>query len=43
MKAYDTEERELVMEPAMKWAGNPNITLVLKILSLSITVQVRRS
>ncbi|XP_058181372.1 synaptotagmin-3-like [Rhododendron vialii] len=40
MKAYDTEERELVMEPAMKWAGNPNITLVLKILSLSITVQL---
>ncbi|KAF7132638.1 hypothetical protein RHSIM_Rhsim09G0150900 [Rhododendron simsii] len=40
MKAYNTEERELVMEPAMKWAGNPNITLVLKILSLSITVQL---
>ncbi|XP_058183080.1 synaptotagmin-3 [Rhododendron vialii] len=40
MKAYDTEERELVMEPAMKWAGNPNITLMLKILSLSITVQL---
>lgn len=43
IKAYDTEARELVMEPAIKWAGNPNITLVLKVLSLSITVQVRRS
>ncbi|KAH7841002.1 hypothetical protein Vadar_024391 [Vaccinium darrowii] len=40
IKAYDTEARELVMEPAIKWAGNPNITLVLKVLSLSITVQI---
>ena len=29
------------MEPAIRWAGNPNIVLGLKLLSLQITVQVR--
>ncbi|KAL6977208.1 Synaptotagmin-3 [Sarracenia purpurea var. burkii] len=40
LKVYETNERELVMEPAIKWAGNPNIVLVLKLLSLRITVQL---
>ncbi|GFS30068.1 calcium-dependent lipid-binding (CaLB domain) family protein [Actinidia rufa] len=31
LKVYETNEKELVMEPAIKWAGNPNIVLVLKI------------
>ncbi|KAL9263372.1 Synaptotagmin-3-like protein [Drosera capensis] len=39
MKVYDTNENELVMEPAMKWAGNPNIVLVVKLLSLRIRFQ----
>ncbi|KAK9271199.1 hypothetical protein L1049_026789 [Liquidambar formosana] len=27
MKVYFTEEKELIMEPSLKWAGNPNIII----------------
>lgn len=37
---YETNEKELIMEPSIKWAGNPNIVVVIKILSLPIKVQV---
>ncbi|KAK2993119.1 hypothetical protein RJ640_021791 [Escallonia rubra] len=40
LKIYETNERELVMEPAIKWAGNPNIIVSVKICSLRITVQL---
>ncbi|XP_042475631.1 synaptotagmin-3-like isoform X2 [Macadamia integrifolia] len=40
IKVYDSNEKELVIEPVVRWAGNPNITLVLKLLSLRITVQL---
>ncbi|KAK6928323.1 Synaptotagmin, SMP domain [Dillenia turbinata] len=40
IKIYETNENELVIEPAVRWAGNPNITLAMKLLFLSITVQV---
>ncbi|KAK3000621.1 hypothetical protein RJ639_020713 [Escallonia herrerae] len=40
LKIYETNERELVMEPAIKWAGNPNIIVSVKIYSLRITVQL---
>ncbi|KAJ4849795.1 Synaptotagmin-3 [Turnera subulata] len=40
LKVYETNEKDLVMEPAMKWAGNPNIILVLKVMSLPIRVQL---
>ena len=43
LKVYETNEKELVMELSIKWAGNPNIVLALKLMSLRITVQVRRS
>lgn len=43
IKVHETNEKELVMEPAVRWAGNPNITLVLKFLFLPITIQVRRA
>ncbi|KAF8403078.1 hypothetical protein HHK36_011172 [Tetracentron sinense] len=39
IKVYETNEKELVFEPLVKWAGNPNIVLVLKLFSLRITVQ----
>ncbi|KAI4382725.1 hypothetical protein MLD38_008651 [Melastoma candidum] len=29
IKVYETNEKELVMEPAVRWAGNPNIVLCL--------------
>ncbi|KAK9283339.1 hypothetical protein L1049_011579 [Liquidambar formosana] len=40
MKVFETNEKELVMEPAIRWAGNPNIILVLKLLSLRIKFQL---
>lgn len=45
IKFYETNEKELLFEPSIKWAGNPNIVLVIKLMSLRIKVQVcnRRS
>ncbi|KAL6646718.1 hypothetical protein ACP70R_015412 [Stipagrostis hirtigluma subsp. patula] len=40
MKVYTTDEQELIMEPSIKWAGNPNITVVVKAYGLKATVQV---
>ncbi|KAF3433947.1 hypothetical protein FNV43_RR25050 [Rhamnella rubrinervis] len=40
IKYYKTNEREVVMEPIFRWAGNPNIVLVLKLLSLRISIQL---
>lgn len=40
LKVYETNENELVMEPAIRWAGNPNIVMVVTILSLRITFQI---
>ncbi|WCJ19310.1 Synaptotagmin-3 [Euphorbia peplus] len=40
MKIYETNEKDLVMEPVVRWAGNPNIVLVLKLMSLRFTVQL---
>ncbi|KAA8528765.1 hypothetical protein F0562_036120 [Nyssa sinensis] len=40
MKVYSTEEKELIMEPSVKWAGNPNITIAVKAFGLRATVQI---
>ncbi|KAL8155357.1 hypothetical protein AgCh_000661 [Apium graveolens] len=40
MKVYSTEEKELIMEPTLKWAGNPNILVAAKAYRLKTTVQV---
>ncbi|GMH16552.1 hypothetical protein Nepgr_018393 [Nepenthes gracilis] len=40
MKVFITEEKELIMEPSMKWAGNPNILIAVKAFGLRATVQV---
>lgn len=40
MKVLQTNEKELVMEQVIKWAGNPNIVLTLHVLSMKIKVQV---
>ncbi|GMG99413.1 hypothetical protein Nepgr_001253 [Nepenthes gracilis] len=40
MKVYETNENELVMEPAIKWAGNPNIVLMVQLLSIRIRIQL---
>ncbi|KAJ6322973.1 hypothetical protein OIU77_012744 [Salix suchowensis] len=40
LKVYETNEKDLVMEPAIRWAGNPTIVLVLKFMSLRVTVQL---
>lgn len=40
MKVYLTDEKELIMEPSMRWAGNPNIIIEAKAFGLRATVQV---
>nr|GEY79725.1 synaptotagmin-3 isoform X1 [Tanacetum cinerariifolium] len=40
IKVYETNENQLVMEPAIKWAGNPNIIINVKISSLRIKIQL---
>lgn len=40
MKVYLTDEKELIMEPCIKWAGNPNVTVAVKAFGLKATVQV---
>ncbi|KAJ0243943.1 Synaptotagmin-3 [Hirschfeldia incana] len=40
IKFYETNEKELLFEPSIKWAGNPNIVLVIKLMSLRIKVQL---
>ncbi|MCD7470856.1 hypothetical protein HAX54_011040 [Datura stramonium] len=40
IKVYDSNEKELVFEFAIRWAGNPNIVVALKLLSLHISVQL---
>ncbi|CAN1824580.1 SYT2 [Linum perenne] len=40
MKVYVTDEKELIMEPVIKWAGNPNILIGVKAFGLKATVQV---
>ncbi|KAF3443024.1 hypothetical protein FNV43_RR16945 [Rhamnella rubrinervis] len=40
VKVHETNENEAVFEPMLRWAGNPNITLVLKLLALRIKLQL---
>ncbi|GAV56733.1 C2 domain-containing protein [Cephalotus follicularis] len=40
MKVYITDEKELIIEPSVKWAGNPNIIVAIKAFGLRATVQV---
>ncbi|KAK6290281.1 hypothetical protein POUND7_001822 [Theobroma cacao] len=40
IKVVETNQNELVFEPVLRWAGNPDITLVLNLLSLKITLQL---
>ncbi|KAL2525852.1 Synaptotagmin-3 [Abeliophyllum distichum] len=40
LKVFETNEKELVMEPAFKWAGNPNIIVYITISSIRVTVQL---
>ncbi|KAK6946425.1 C2 domain [Dillenia turbinata] len=40
MKVYTTDEKELIMEPYLKWAGNPNVIVAVKAFGLKATAQV---
>ncbi|KAJ8452980.1 hypothetical protein Cgig2_014743 [Carnegiea gigantea] len=40
MKVYVTDEKELIMEPSLKWAGNPDITVAVRAFGLKATAQV---
>ncbi|XP_022993799.1 synaptotagmin-3-like isoform X1 [Cucurbita maxima] len=39
-KVHETDENELVMETAIRWAGNPDVVLVLRLFSLQIRIQL---
>ncbi|XP_052296506.1 synaptotagmin-2 isoform X2 [Citrus sinensis] len=39
-QVYVTDDKELIMEPLLKWAGNPNILIAAKAFGLKATVQV---
>ncbi|KAG6516556.1 synaptotagmin-3-like [Zingiber officinale] len=40
VKVYESQEKELVVEPAMRWAGNTNVVLVLKLSIFKVTIQL---
>ncbi|KAH7513199.1 hypothetical protein FEM48_Zijuj12G0171100 [Ziziphus jujuba var. spinosa] len=40
MKVHETNENEVAFEPMLRWAGNPNIILVVKLLALRIKIQL---
>ncbi|XP_074561615.1 synaptotagmin-2-like [Curcuma longa] len=40
IKVYTTDEKEIIMEPSLKWAGNPNVTIVVKAYGLKLSIQV---
>lgn len=43
IKEYESNQQELILEPAIKWAASSNITLVVKFSFMEIPVQVCRS
>ncbi|KAJ1398977.1 Synaptotagmin-like mitochondrial-lipid-binding domain [Sesbania bispinosa] len=40
MKVYTTDEKEVIMELSVKWAGNPNVIVAVKSFGLKATIQV---
>ncbi|XP_059667637.1 synaptotagmin-3-like [Cornus florida] len=40
IKVHESNEKELVFETTVRWAGNPNTILVLELLSLRISIQL---
>lgn len=40
LKICETNDKELVMEPVMNWAGNPNIVVQLTISSMQVKLQL---
>ncbi|KAL1535983.1 synaptotagmin-3-like [Salvia divinorum] len=40
LKVSETNERELVMEPDIRWAGNPNMIVAVTISSVKVTIQL---
>jgi hypothetical protein len=40
MKVYETNENEMILEPSLKFAGNPNIIVAVKAFGVKATVQV---
>lgn len=40
LKVCETNERELVIEPAIRWAGNSNIIVAVTISSIKVTIQL---
>ncbi|KAJ6298014.1 hypothetical protein OIU76_019189 [Salix suchowensis] len=40
MKVYVIDEKEAIMEPILKWVGNPDITIAVKAFGPKATIRV---
>ncbi|XP_047336317.1 synaptotagmin-3-like [Impatiens glandulifera] len=40
LKVVESNEKELIFEPTVRWAGNPNITVVLQFWFLAVRLQL---
>lgn len=40
LRVYETNEKELVLEPSIKWAGNANVIVSIELLSARIRLQL---
>ncbi|MQL99449.1 hypothetical protein Taro_032165 [Colocasia esculenta] len=40
VKVYETQEKEIIIEPGLRWAGNPNIVVMINLLGFRVTVQL---
>ncbi|KAJ3678506.1 hypothetical protein LUZ60_002309 [Juncus effusus] len=40
IKVYEMQEKELVIEPVIRWAGNSNIILIIKLFHLKFAAQL---
>ncbi|KAH9288147.1 hypothetical protein KI387_032264, partial [Taxus chinensis] len=40
IKVFDTREDELIIEPALRWAGNPNVIVAVKAFGIVATAQL---
>lgn len=42
LKPQDSNENEIVLDLALRWAGDADIALAIKLFSLQLSLQVRR-
>lgn len=40
IKAIDMNEKQLVLDAQIRWGGNPNVAVVVKLFSMELIIQV---